>query len=310
MKPPPFRYVAPTTLDEALQVLADAGPAAKVLAGGQSLVPLLNMRLAQPSTIVDINRVEGLGDLVVTDDAVVIGATVRHARVLADHDVAAALPLLGQAIRHVAHQVIRNRGTVVGSIVHADPAAELPAVLALVGGSVELAGRDGTRSVAARDFFLAPMESAIRTGEIAVRATFPRLPATTRTAVQELARRHGDYAMAGVAVRVDVVDDRVTGARASFIGVTDVPEVVDLTEHLEGQDPADLDVAAAVDAGRDAIDPVADIHATAEYRRHLAGVLLGRALRDAASRPADSTAAAAGDPTATATSDPTDKDAA
>lgn len=291
LKPPPFRYVAPTTLDEALSALADGGPGAKVMAGGQSLVPLLNMRLAQPSTIVDINRVAGLDGLSVDADAVVVGATVRHARVLADDEVAVALPLLGQAIRHVAHQVIRNRGTVVGSLVHADPAAELPAVLALVGGTVQLASPEGMRSVAAPDFFLAPMESSIRGGEIAVSATFPRLPATTRTAVEELARRHGDYAMAGVAVAVDVRDGHVTSARASFIGVTDVPEVVDLADHLVGQDPAHLDVTDAVAAARAAIDPVGDIHATADYRRHLAGVLLERALRTAATPTADKDAA-------------------
>lgn len=281
MKPPPFHYLAPTTVDEVLQVLADAGPNAKVMAGGQSLIPLLNMRLARPSTVVDINRVEGLADITVTDEAVVVGATARHAEVLAHPGVTSALPLLGQAVRHVAHQVIRNRGTSVGSIVHADPAAELPAVLALVGGSVQLVGPSGPRSVAAADFFLAPMESAIRHDEIAVSVTFPRLPATTRTAVQELARRHGDYAMAGVAVAVDVIDDVVTDARAAFIGVTDVPEVVALGQDLSGQSTEDLDTGAAVATARTAIDPAADIHATAEYRLHLAGVLLDRALREA-----------------------------
>lgn len=291
VKPPPFRYVAPTALDEAVAVLADAGPGAKVLAGGQSLVPLLNMRLARPTTVVDINRVAGLDTITVTGDVVEIGATVRHARVLADPQVATALPLLGQAIQHVAHAVIRNRGTVVGSIVHADPAAELPSVLALVEGTVTLAGPEGRRHVAARDFFLAPMESAVRADEIAVAATFPRLPDTTGTAVHELARRHGDYAMAGVVVAVDVVDDAVASARCAFIGVTDVPAVVDLGPHLDAQHPATLDTAAAVAAARHAIDPVDDIHATADYRRHLAGVLLHRALRDAVARPATAVAA-------------------
>ncbi len=291
MKPPPFRYLAPTSLDEAVAALADAGPGAKVLAGGQSLVPLLNMRLARPTTVIDINRVAGLDTITVSEHAVAVGATARHAQVLADPDVAAALPLLGQAIQHVAHAVIRNRGTVVGSIVHADPAAELPAVLALVEGSVTLAGPDGQRDVAAGDFFLAPMESSIRSDEIAVAATFPRLPASTATAVHELARRHGDYAMAGVAVAVDVVDDAVVSARCAFIGVTDVPAVVDLSHHLAGQAPATLDTMAAVTAARDAIDPVDDIHATADYRRHLAGILLDRALHDAVGRPSTEVAA-------------------
>lgn len=277
-------------MDEVVQALSDAGPGAKVMAGGQSLIPLLNMRLARPTTVVDINRVEGLADITVSDDAVVVGATARHADVLAHPDVGRALPLLGQALRHVAHQVIRNRGTAVGSIVHADPAAELPAVLALVGGSVQLVGPSGPRTVAVADFFLAPMESAIQHDEVAVSVTFPRLPTTTRTAVQELARRHGDYAMAGVAVAVDIVDGAVADARAAFIGVTDIPEVVALGADLAGQSIDDLDTAAAMATARVAIDPVADIHATAEYRRHLAGVLLDRALREAVARPDDTVA--------------------
>jgi len=291
VKPPPFRYVAPTTVDAAVSALAEAGPGAKVMAGGQSLVPLLNMRLARPSTVVDINRVEGLDEVTVTEDAVVVGATARHADVLADPDVASALPVLGQAIRHVAHQVIRNRGTVVGSIVHADPAAELPAVLALVDGTVQLVGPNGAREIGVDDFFVAPMESAIHHDEVAVSVTFPRLPASTRTAVHELARRHGDYAMAGVVVAVDVVDDTVAGARCAFIGVTDVPGVVDLGPDLGGQPTADLDTAAAMATARDAIDPADDIHASADYRRHLAGVLLDRALRDAVGLPTQEVAA-------------------
>lgn len=281
MKPPPFRYVAPTDLAEGLAALADAGTGAKVLAGGQSLVPLLNMRLANPTTVVDINRIEGLDTIEVTDDAVVLGATVRHSRVLDDPEALAALPLLGQSLAHVAHRVIRNRGTCVGSLVHADPAAELPAVLVLTGGSVQLAGPEGTRDVPADEFFIAPMESIVEPSEIAISATFPRFPSTTHTAFHELARRHGDYAMAGVAVAVDVEDDVVTGARAAFVGVTDTPEVVDIGDDVVGQARDELDTAAAVATGRGAIDPTADIHATADYRRHLAGVLLDRALREA-----------------------------
>lgn len=286
MKPPPFRYVAPTSLDDALQALADGGPEAKVLAGGQSLVPLLNMRLAHPSTLVDINRIPELDTVEVRDEAVVVGATARHSRVVDDPDVATALPLLRQALSHVAHRVIRNRGTCVGSLVHADPAAELPAVLALTGGTVQVVGPDGRRDVAADEFFSGPMQSAVQAGEVAVSATFPRWSSSTRTAVHELARRHGDYAMAGVAVAVDVQHGEVADATASFIAVTDVPRVVDLGADLAGQTVDDLDTAAAVATGRDAIRPGDDIHATADYRRHLAGVLLDRALREAAATPA------------------------
>lgn len=284
MKPPPLRHVAPRTVDEAVAALAGAGGHAKVLAGGQSLVPLLNMRLASPALLVDVNAIGDLDTVEVTDHAVVVGATVRHRRLERDGDAIAALPLLRQALVHVAHPVIRNRGTVVGSLVHADPAAELPAVLALVGGHVEVVSRDGARTLAAEELFVAPMESALRLDELAVSATFPRLPTTTGTAVRELARRHGDYAMAGVCVAVDRDPGHtsVTGARAVFIGVTDTPTVVELGDHLAGQACDQLDTADAVAHARGAIDPIGDIHATADYRRHLAGVLLGRALVAAA----------------------------
>ncbi len=291
VKPPPFRYVAPRTVDEAVTALADAGVGGKVLAGGQSLVPLLNMRLVAPSTIVDINGVAGLDAIEVDDDAVVVGATVRHRELERHPSAVDALPVLRQALVLVAHPVIRNRGTVVGSLVHADPAAELPAVLALVGGSVTLVGPDGRREVTAPACFRSAMEFDLRPGELAVAATFPRLPVTTGTAFLELARRHGDYAMAGVCVAVDTsgpVDggDRdhatVTGARAVFIGVSDTPTPIDLGPHLVGQSTTSLDTDAAVEAARSGLAPTTDIHATADYRRHLAGVLLARALVAAA----------------------------
>lgn len=293
MKPPPFRYVAPRTVDEAVAALADAGVGGKVLAGGQSLVPLLNMRLVAPSIIVDVNGIAGLDTIEVDDDAVVVGATVRHRDLERHGSAVAALPLVRQALELVAHPVIRNRGTVVGSLVHADPAAELPAVLALVGGSVTLAGPDGRRAVSAPACFRGAMEFDLQPGELAVAATFPRLPATTGTAFLELARRHGDYAMAGVCVAVDVDDATVTGARAVFIGVSDIPTPVDLGPHLVGQPAAALDTAAAVASARADLDPTSDIHATADYRRHLAGILLARALvASAASAAAPATAAA------------------
>lgn len=293
MKPPPLQHVAPRTVDEALAALADAGSGGKVLAGGQSLVPLLNMRLVTPTMLVDVNGVAELDTIEVTEHAVVVGATVRHRQLERHAGAAAALPVLRQALAHVAHPVIRNRGTVVGSLVHADPAAELPAVLALVAGHVDVASRDGSRRLPAEELFLAPMESALRPDELAVSATFPRLAGHTGTAVHELARRHGDYAMAGVCVAVtrDPDLDTVAAARAAFIGVTDTPVVLDLAAHLAGQPCDRLDVTAAVDHARDGIDPTGDIHATADYRRHLAGVLLGRALVEAAAAAASSVGA-------------------
>jgi carbon-monoxide dehydrogenase medium subunit len=282
VKPPPFAYHAPDDLPAALRLLADLGPDAKVLAGGQSLIPLLNMRLAAPAHIVDINRLTEL-DTIDDDDGggVRVGALVRHARLERDGAAARAQPLLRRALRLVAHPVIRNRGTVVGSLAHADPAAEMPAVLALLGGEVELAGADATRTVAADAFFLGPLESAARPDELAVAARFPPAPARSGSAFEEVTRRHGDYALAGVAVAVTLDDDlRVATARAAYVGLGSPPPVLDLAP------VARTDLRAYV---AERVDAEPDIHASADYRRHLAGVLTERALdaavRDARGRP-------------------------
>ncbi|WP_049575011.1 FAD binding domain-containing protein [Nonomuraea sp. SBT364] len=272
MKPPPFSHHAPRDLGEALEVLAGAGPRGKVLAGGQSLIPMLNMRLAAPEHVIDINRLEELDTVEAGPDGVTVGALARHARVAR----AGVHPLLGQALRLVAHPVIRNRGTVVGSLVHADPAAELPAALAVLGGSVRLARAGAApRDVAAAEFFTGPMESALRPGELAVSARFPALPPRTGTAFTEVSRRHGDYALAGVCAVVTLDDDlRVASARLACIGVGPVPLVVDLG----------ADWKRAADAVRERAEPDGDVHATAAYRLHLAGVLARRAVEQAVER--------------------------
>jgi aerobic carbon-monoxide dehydrogenase medium subunit len=283
VKPPAFAYHAPTSVEEAVGLLASLGGEAKVLAGGQSLVPLLNMRLVSPAALVDIGRIGGLDDVQVTDGCVRVGARVRHTQLEHHAQVAATVPILRQALRWVAHPVIRNRGTVVGSLAHADPAAELPAILALLDGHVDLASAGGSRRVAAHDYLVGPLESDTRVGELAVAATFPVPAARTGSAVLELARRHGDYALAGVAVTLTLDEDRrVERARAAFLGVGGTPVVVELDAVLTGQPHDALDLADAVQQARDAIDPEDDIHATASYRRHLAGILLGRSLEQAA----------------------------
>lgn len=283
MKPSAFAYHAPTELDEALALLAELGEDGKVLAGGQSLVPMMNMRLAAPAALVDITRIDALGTLEVTGSHVMVGATVTHERLRKDPAAAAACPLVRRALQWVAHPVIRNRGTAVGSIAHADPAAELPAVLALLGGHVDLAGRQGTRRVEGADFILGLLESDVRPGEVVTGVSLPVTPPRTGTAFLELARRHGDYALAGVGVTVGLDDDNnVEVARAAFIGVGDGPVVVDLGAMLAGQPHDALSTDAAVAAARDQLDPSDDIHASGSYRRHLAGILLGRALAEAA----------------------------
>jgi carbon-monoxide dehydrogenase medium subunit len=281
VKPSPFEYHAPRTVEETTAVLAELGADGKVLAGGQSLIPVLSMRLAAPRHLVDINRVEGLDTVEVTPEGVRVGALVRHAD-LEHHDGAyAAQPLLRQALHHVAHPAIRNRGTTVGSIAHADPAGEMPTILALTDGRVEVVSRRGTREVPASEFFLGPMESCLAPDELAVAAWFGALPPRTGTAFLELARRSGDYALAAVGATATVEDGTITAARVAFVSVTPVPGVLDLTDVLAGQpaDAADWEAAAA--AARDHVEPETDIHATAAYRRHLSGVLTARALRQA-----------------------------
>ncbi len=287
MKPPPFGYSRPGSPAEALADLAVLGPEAKVLAGGQSLVPLLSMRLAAPSHLVDINRLTDLAYVRVADGQVRVGALARHADVLRDRAAAAAQPLLAQALRWVAHPAIRNRGTTVGSLVHADPAAEMPAVLALLDGAVRVAREGAERVVTASEFFLGPLESAVQPGELATEALFPVLAPRSGTAFTEVSRRRGDYAVCGVAALVRLGDDgRIRHARAAYLSVAARPLVLDLTEAVDGtpggavtDEAVGLSAAGAMARAR--VDPQPDIHATAGYRRHLAGVLTVRALRQA-----------------------------
>ncbi|MER5646685.1 FAD binding domain-containing protein [Streptosporangium sp. NPDC002524] len=288
MKPPPFEYHAPRSLGEALDALAGAGEHGKVLAGGQSLIPLLNMRLAAPAHLVDINRLPELAFVDVAPEGVRVGALARHAQVERHEPAAAAQPLLRQALRLVAHPVIRNRGTVVGSLAHADPAAELPAVLTLLRGSVRLERSGAVRDVPAGEFFTGPLESAVAPGELAVSAFFPAPPPRSGTAFREVARRHGDYALAGIAALVVLDDDlRITSATVACVSLALVPLLVDVTEAVGHRPAASADWASAAQAVRERVDPETDIHATAAYRRHLAGVLTEQALRDAAREAAD-----------------------
>jgi aerobic carbon-monoxide dehydrogenase medium subunit len=286
MKPPPFTYHAPRTVEETLRILDRTGAAGKVLAGGQSLIPLLNMRLAAPEHVIDINHVAGLDTLDVTPAGVRTGALARHARVERCEEAAAVQPLLRAALRHVAHPVVRNRGTVVGSLAHADPAAELPAVLAVLGGAVEAASRRGRRTIPAEEFFAGPLESALRPDELAVEAFFPALAPRSGAAFAEVAMRHGDYAMAGAAAVVTLDERRrVSSARVAYLSLAATPLVLDLTGPLEGRTPDACDWTAAAAQARERVETDGDIHATADYRRHLAGVLTERTLRAAARTP-------------------------
>ena len=271
MKPAPFSYRRPETLDEALDSLAGA-TGAKVLAGGQSLVPLLSMRLAAPAMLVDINGLPGLDRVTVTDDGVRVGALARHAEVLADEAARASQPLLAMALSHVAHATIRNRGTTVGSIVHADAAAEMPVVLALLGGSVTVVSVRGERTIPGDELFAGPLESTLAADEIATEAFFPALAPGEGVGFAEIARRHGDYALVGIAAIARVDEGRRVSARLGYLSVNDVPTVVDVSGASDDE---------AVERALAVLEPADDIHATAAYRTHLARVLTRRVLQAA-----------------------------
>ncbi|RBY76410.1 xanthine dehydrogenase family protein subunit M [Geodermatophilus sp. TF02-6] len=291
MKPAPFRYADPRSLAEALEVLATE-EGAKVLAGGQSLLPLLSMRLAAPATLVDINRVPGLDRIEATGDGVRVGALVRHVRLLEDVVAARVQPLLARATANVAHPAIRNRGTTVGSIAHADPSGEMTSVLALTGGSVEVATPAGVATVGWEDLFVGPLETSLHGPAVVTAASFPALPDRSGTAFAEIARRKGDYAVcgAGVVVTLDA-DRRVERVRAAYVSVGLVPAVHDLTDAVAGQPVEKADWAAAGALARTLVDPDGDLHASADYRRLLVGVLTERTLARAAAEAAERTGA-------------------
>ncbi len=287
MKPAPLRYLAPRSVDEALAMLAEHEDA-KVLAGGQSLIPVLSMRLASPAVLIDINGVVGLDALEVSGAGVRVGATVRHARLERDAAAHDAIPLLRVALRHVAHPAIRNRGTTVGSIAHADPAGEMPAILTLLRGSVGIASVRGERTVDAADFFQGPMEADLAADELVTHVVFPAVPGL-RGAYDEVARRSGDYALCGVGATVVAAPDepgRVVEAAVSFVSTTPVPTRLDLTGAFGDAPPGggpDWDTVDALVAEH--VEPEADLHASAEYRRHLATVLTRRVLARALQAP-------------------------
>jgi aerobic carbon-monoxide dehydrogenase medium subunit len=284
VKPPPFEYVAPRTLDEALEALATSPGEAKLLAGGQSLIPLLNFRLARPRLLVDLNRVPGLAYIVERDGGIALGAMTRDAAVERELRVALQLPLLAEAIRWVGHAAIRSRGTIGGNLAHADPAAELPAVAVCIDAELSVVGPGGRRKVAAEDFFLGYLTTALQPDEILVECWLPAAQPSTGQAWLEFARRHGDFALVGVAASLTLDREDVRDARIVLTGVGGVPFRAREAETLLVGGPVDERVTAAADAVCSAIDPDSDIHASKEYRTHLAGVLTERAVRTAYER--------------------------
>jgi carbon-monoxide dehydrogenase medium subunit len=279
MKPASFGYVRPETLDEALATLGELGEEGKVLAGGQSLVPLMNMRLALPAWLIDIGRVEALEGWGRNGDSLQIGARVAQAEI--EDAGGAGSPLLGDAIGWIGHRTVRNRGTVCGSLAHADPAAELPAVAVALGATMRLASVRGVREVPARDFFVAPLTTVVEADELLSTVEFRLWPEATG-AVEEVARRRGDFALAGAAVALSWEDGRIANAGVSLFGAVAVPTAVAEAEAvLEGSRGEPEAVREAASAAARAARPTDDYHASADYRLAMAEEMTARALRRA-----------------------------
>jgi carbon-monoxide dehydrogenase medium subunit len=287
MKPASFEYWAPASLDEAVELLSgfdDPGDA-KVLAGGQSLVPLMNLRLAQPRHIVDLNGIEEMTSIGRDGDVLVIGAMCRQRTAERSPQVRKACPLMIEALRNVAHPPIRNRGTVGGSIAHADPAAELPTLAVCLDAELVVRGTGGERVVPAADFFLGFLTTALAEDEVLTAVRLQAAGPGSGAAFEEVARRHGDFAMVGVAATVRLDGDTVSEARIAVSGVAGQPlRTKDVEKSLVGRPANDETFAAAGAAARTGLNPSSDLHASGAYRKHVAGVLIARALRSAAVR--------------------------
>ena len=282
MKPAPFEYRRPREVSEVLALLREIGDDGKILAGGQSLMPMMNFRLAQPAHLIDINFVEGLDYIRSENGAVKIGCLARQARALDDALIRQRSPLIAAALAHVGYEQTRNRGTICGSLAHADPAAELPATLLALDGSVTVASARGNREIPAQKFFQSYLSTALGADEMVVETSIPEQPPNSGSSFVEFARRFGDFAIVGVATTMVLEKDRIADARIALTGVADKPwRERGVEERLIGQRASvELFAGVAHDLGG-AIDPGSDIHASAKYRRSLAEVLTRRALNEA-----------------------------
>jgi carbon-monoxide dehydrogenase medium subunit len=279
VKAPPFSYESPSTVDEVIQQLRD-DPEARVLAGGQSLLPLLALRLAYPTTLIDLSQIPGLDQIVEVDDGIEIGAMATLRATERSAIVAQNAPLLVEALRHVAHPPIRNRGTIGGSLAHGDPAAELPAVARALDASLQIAGPDGQRVISADDFWTGPFASALKPGEILTGVHVPAKAAGW--SFQEVARRHGDFAVVLCAVSLRADEGRCSHARIVLGGIGGTPVRAERAEaallnNRIGEEAAET----ASEKTRDDLSPSPDVHGSAEYRRHAAGVLVRRTVLEA-----------------------------
>ena len=287
MKPPRFHYCAPDILDEALALLDQYGEEAKVLAGGQSLIPLLNMRLAAPTYLMDIHRLSELHYIEPENGYLAIGANIRQRQVERSPLVQQQLPLLIEAVQHIGHMQIRNRGTVVGSIAHADPAAELPALLTCLNGEVVAQSINGERVMKAEEFFTGYLSTALEPGEMVTEVRFPLIGQDAGWAFMEFARRSGDYALVGSAAVVVVAPDgRCQSVHLAFLGVAGAPvRMRDVESMLVGSTLDERTLNDAAEQARACVsDDMEDVHATVEYRRVLVAEMTKRVLKAAQAR--------------------------
>ena len=284
VKAPPFTYHRPDTLDDALALLDEHGDDAKILAGGQSLIPLMGLRMGRPAHVVDIGRIAGLDEIRVgTDGAVSLGALVRHEQANTSPEIAEHAPLIAETMPWVAHRAIRTRGTVLGSIAHGDPAAEMPAVVIATGATLVATSASGRRELAADDFFQGYLDTALRSDEMLTEVIFPAWPANATGSVVEVARRHGDYALVGLVTRLELDGEAITDAALAFFGAASTAIRVAAAEQaLIGKPCTSETFAAAAGVVSSELDPPADIHGTTAYRKHLAGTLTRRGLEAAA----------------------------
>src|SRR5919108_4829822 len=281
MKPPRFEYYDPRSLEEALALLNTYQSDSKVLAGGQSLVPLLNMRLARPKVVVDINRIEALNYMRAANGSIAVGANARQRALQTESLIAERVGILRDAAKYIAHPQIRNRGTICGSIAHADPAAELPALALALEADMILTSAKATRTVPADGFFQSFFTTALAANEILTEVRFPPSAKETAWSILEVSRRHGDFAVVGIVAALTLDQDRqlITKSRLVYFGVGPTPmRIEDAEKALLGQASGEAAFAAAGDIAGRGIDPSNDIHATAEYRRAVAATLTRRAL--------------------------------
>lgn len=285
MKPAQFDYIAPTTIEEAAEALAAANGDGKIIAGGQSLMPIVNFRLVKPAIMIDINRIAGLDQIRLEGKRVRIGATVRHVMTATDPIIRRHLPVVHEAMHHVAHMTVRNRGTFCGSVAHADPATEMPMMTRFLDGTIIAFSVRGERRIPAADFFVGSLVNALEPGEFVIAVEIDAMAEDALWGFEEFAKRHGDFALACFATTFRLIDGLATEVRVGMMGVGETPlRLQEIEAVMEGTDVSEPILDKVAEGLSEILTPNTDIHASADYRRHLSGVLAKRAIRAAVTR--------------------------